>query len=152
MLAANAGEHGNQAHCGIIQCLTRFMANPTIRQQRLGWLSQDYSVSDRADVLFFVGCAPYLEHVFTFDVKPLDIARATLRILNASGIRPAVLPDEKCCGHDALWTGDIELFQKLAEHNAVPDKGVGSQEDCLLLSGVLSNIQGGLSPLCDDRL
>ena len=128
MLAANAGQHGNQAHCGTIQCLTRFMANPAIRQQRLGWLTQEYSLSNRSDVLFFVGCAPYLQHVFAFDARPLDIAKASLRILNASGVSPIVLPDEKCCGHDALWTGDIELFEKLAEHNAARIKESGARK------------------------
>jgi len=28
-----------------------------------------------------------------------------------------MLPDEKCCGHDALWAGDVETFKRLAEHN-----------------------------------
>jgi Fe-S oxidoreductase len=41
------------------------------------------------------------------------------------GIEPKLLPNEKCCGHDALWTGDIETFKKLAEHNATQIKEAG---------------------------
>ncbi|MFH1486020.1 MAG: (Fe-S)-binding protein, partial [Chloroflexota bacterium] len=26
-------------------------------------------------------------------------------------------PNERCCGHDLLWAGDIEHFVKLAQHN-----------------------------------
>jgi len=69
--------------------------------------------------LYFVGCAPYYGALF----KPLGvdgdgIARATLRVLNALGIEPQVLADERCCGHDLLWEGDIEGFRTLAELNA----------------------------------
>jgi Fe-S oxidoreductase len=37
--------------------------------------------------------------------------------LNKIGIEPIVLEDERCCGHDLLWSGDSENFKKLAEHN-----------------------------------
>jgi Fe-S oxidoreductase len=41
------------------------------------------------------------------------------------GVKPVLLPDEKCCGHDALWTGDVETFQRLAEHNTKLIKEAG---------------------------
>jgi Fe-S oxidoreductase len=34
------------------------------------------------------------------------------------GIEPQVLADERCCGHDLLWEGDAESFQRLAKLNA----------------------------------
>ena len=40
-----------------------------------------------------------------------------MRVLNHLGIEPIVLADERCCGHDLLWEGDIEKFRKLAELN-----------------------------------
>ncbi|MFC1932710.1 (Fe-S)-binding protein [Chloroflexota bacterium] len=125
-LASNAGEHGNCAHSGTIQSIVRLMANPTANQKRLEWLSDGYRTSDQSDVLYFVGCAPYFEHVFDFEAKALDIAKASLKILNFFGIDPMLLPNEKCCGHDMLWTGDIETFKQLAEHNAavIRDSGV----------------------------
>ncbi len=45
-------------------------------------------------------------------------ARASIRILNALGIQPRVLADERCCGHDLLWEGDIDGFLQLARLNA----------------------------------
>jgi Fe-S oxidoreductase len=47
----------------------------------------------------------------------LEIPRSVIGILNQNDIEPVVLADEKCCGHDALWRGDIETFKKLANYN-----------------------------------
>ncbi len=116
--AFDSGEHGCPAHGGFLHSVVRLMSRSPYQQSRLGWLTDDYGVSDRSDTLFFVGCAPYLESVFGYlGVRPLDITKASLRILNAAGVEPRLLPDEKCCGHDALWTGDMETFQRLAGHN-----------------------------------
>jgi Fe-S oxidoreductase len=96
----------------------RLMANPAINQRRLEWLSGEYRTSDQSNVLFFVGCAPYFEHIFDFEAKTVDIARDSLKVLNFFGIEPRLLPNEKCCGHDLLWTGDLDTFERLAEQNA----------------------------------
>ncbi|MFP4546329.1 MAG: (Fe-S)-binding protein, partial [Methanomassiliicoccales archaeon] len=42
---------------------------------------------------------------------------SVVKILNAAGIEPVVSRDEVCCGHDLLWTGDEENFEKLMEMN-----------------------------------
>jgi heterodisulfide reductase subunit D len=124
-LASNNGEHGECAHSGTLQSLMRLMANPAIKQNRSEWLSDEYRTSDQSDVLFWVGCAPYFEHVFDFETKAIDIAKGSLKILNHFGIEPALLPNEKCCGHDALWTGDVDTFKRLAEQNAALIKATG---------------------------
>jgi len=117
-LASNADQHGDCAHSGTLQSLTRLMANSAVKQKRLEWLSDEYHTSDQSDTLFFVGCAPYFEPVFEdIGARPLDIARGSLKILNSLGIEPRLLPDERCCGHDMLWTGDTETFEKLARYN-----------------------------------
>jgi len=65
-----------------------------------------------------VGCAPYFEPIFEdIEVSPTSIARNSIRVLNALGIEPMLLPNERCCGHDLLWTGDVETFKKLAQLN-----------------------------------
>lgn len=125
-LAQDNGEHGVCAHSGQLQSLARLMTNPVIKQNRLDWLSKEYRVSDKSDVLFWVGCAPYFEPIFEdLEFSALDIARASLKTMNLLGIEPKVLPNERCCGHDALWTGDIDTFRKLAEHNAAQIKEAG---------------------------
>lgn len=125
-LASNADQHGDCAHSGTLQSLMRLMANSTIRQKRLEWLSDEYHTSDQSDTLFFAGCAPYFEPIFEdIGARPLDIAKGSLKILNLLGIEPRLLPNERCCGHDMLWTGDIETFKKLAEHNAATIREAG---------------------------
>jgi len=124
-LASNAGEHGDCAHSGTIQSLMRLMANPAINQKRLEWLPADCRISKQSDVLFFVGCAPYFEHIFDFEAKTIDIARDSIRILNALGVEPMLLTNERCCGHDMLWTGDSDTFRRLVEQNAAMIREAG---------------------------
>jgi Fe-S oxidoreductase len=102
------------------------MISPAIKQNRLEWLSKEYRVSEDSDVLLWIGCAPYFEPIFE-DIKfsALDITKGSLKTLNSLGIEPKLLSNEKCCGHDALWTGDIETFKKLAEHNTTQIKEAG---------------------------
>jgi len=128
-IASNNGEHGDCAHSGTTQSLTRLMANSTIQQRRLEWLSDGCRISDQSRVLFWVGCAPYFDTIFEdLGFKVTDIAKGSLRILNLLGIEPKVLLNEKCCGHDMLWTGDVETFEKLAEQNAAMIKEAGVEK------------------------
>ncbi len=127
-LASNAGEHGDCAHSGTIQSLARLMASPAINQKRLEWVPDDCRISEQGDVLFFVGCAPYFEHIFDFEAKTNGIATDSIKILNFFGIEPMLLPNERCCGHDMLWTGDLDTFKKLAEHNAAMIKEAGAKK------------------------
>ena len=125
-MAQDNGQHGVCAHSGQLQSLARLMTSPTIKQKRLEWLSKEYRVSENSDVLLWVGCAPYFAPIFEdIEFNALDITKASLKTLNLLGIAPKLLPNERCCGHDALWTGDIETFKKLAEHNAAQIKEAG---------------------------
>jgi len=102
------------------------MSNPQIKQNRLEWLTDSYRTAKTGDIMYFVGCAPYFEPVFDdMGVRALNIAEGSIKILNALEIEPVVLPNEKCCGHDMLWTGDVATFKKLAEHNVASIKEAG---------------------------
>jgi Fe-S oxidoreductase/coenzyme F420-reducing hydrogenase delta subunit len=114
------GNGGTCSHGGIVTSLAKFMANPKVKQQdRLGWISNDLKVSKKGDILYYTGCLPYLEPIFRdIKVNSLDVARSTVRILNSIGIRPVVMDDERCCGHDLLWSGGSEdVFGDLARIN-----------------------------------
>ena len=125
-IASGAGQHGDCAHVGVLQSLMRLVSNPQTKQSWLEWLSDEYRTSEKGDTMFFVGCAPYFEPLFEdMGVRTLSIAEGSIKILNSLGIEPVVLGDEKCCGHDMLWTGDIETFKKLAEHNVAAIKEAG---------------------------
>ena len=125
-IAQDKGQHGVCAHSGQLQAVQRLMTSPVIKQKRLEWLSKEYRVSDKSDVLLWVGCAPYFAPVFEdIEFNALDVTKAALKTLNSLGIEPRLLPNEKCCGHDALWTGDVETFKRLAEYNAAQIKEAG---------------------------
>jgi len=127
-LASGEGEHGDCAHSGTLLSLMRLMSRPDIRQRRLDWLDGCH-ISEKSEVLYFAGCAPYFEPVFEdIEVSPVNIARNSIKVLNALGIEPMVLPNERCCGHDLLWTGDVEMFKKLAQLNAQMIKESGAKK------------------------
>jgi heterodisulfide reductase subunit D len=125
-IAQDNGQHGICAHSGQLQSVQRLMTSPSVRQKRLDWLSKEYRISEDSDVLLWVGCAPYFAPIFEdLEFNALDVTKAALKILNSLGIEPKLLPNEKCCGHDSLWTGDVETFRKLAEYNAAQIKDAG---------------------------
>jgi Fe-S oxidoreductase len=126
--AHGAGEEGLCAHGSTLHELMRIMTTPKLNQNRLGWITEDLKVSEKSDYLYFVGCLPYFDAYFEeLDVSCLDIARSTVRLLNAAGIEPVILPDERCCGHDLLWAGDLANFEKLAKHNIEKFKESGAK-------------------------
>ncbi len=131
-LRARGREYGNQARCthgGALQALMRIMTAPELKQNRLNWVRDDLKVAEKGEVLFFVGCAPYFDVFFShLGVRTLDAVRSTVKLLNAVGIEPVVLPDERCCGHDLLWSGDRTAFLKLAEHNLEAIRAAGVKQ------------------------
>jgi heterodisulfide reductase subunit D len=132
MIRADAKGDGQEAPCshgGALQSLMKIMTAPDLKQNRLGWITSDLKTSEKSEYLFFVGCLPYFDVFFT-DIKAnsLEGARSTLKILNFLGIEPQVLPNERCCGHDLLWMGDMENFKRLAEHNLKLIKASGAKK------------------------
>jgi len=130
---AAARQRGQAALCThgeAIHVWMRMMTQPELKQNRLEWLSPDlrFSIYDfrsgdaspvtrhsSHDTLFFAGCAPHYDALFApLGVKGTAVAQASVRILNALDIEPQVLADERCCGHDLLWEGDIDHFLQLA--------------------------------------
>ena len=121
------GTCGECAHGGGIQKIHEVqIMSPA--QERLQWVPEGAEFTrDKGDCLFFVGCAPYFEPLFQQDgSRLLDIARDGLKILNRLGITPVISPDEKCCGHDLLWSGRKREFEQLARYNMELVKATGA--------------------------
>jgi Fe-S oxidoreductase len=79
-------------------------------QQRFDWLPDDVKLSDKATAAYFVGCSTAYLHP--------DIARNTVKILNAGGMDFKVLSaEEYCCGAPLWRTGQREAAIKLVEYN-----------------------------------
>ncbi len=116
--AHGLGETGQCTHGGALQSLMHIMTADHLSQNRLGWLNKSLETAVESDVLYFVGCQPYFDVIFSdIGVRTLDIARGAVKLLNRLGIVPALLPNERCCGHDLFWAGDTAHFLRLAEHN-----------------------------------
>lgn len=127
-VAREDGRQGECTHGEAIQTWGRMMAQPGLRQNRLGWLSDDLQVSDSSDTIYFAGCLPYYDALFAdLGVEGVRIAQAAVKILNHLGIQPQVLADERCCGHDQLWEGDVATFRALADLNLELFKASGAR-------------------------
>ncbi len=120
--ARDLGLDGCPTQSGQMYSWMRMMTVDNLPQQRLSW-AEGFKTKKKAtgknDTLFFVGCLPHFDishkHV---SANSLDIARDSLAILNAIGITPVLLSDERCCGHDLLFSGDPARFEALAKKNA----------------------------------
>ena len=112
-----SGLSGSCSQGGQLNTLARMMISEKVSQNRNFW-TKGLEVAEKGDIMYFSGCLPYFDTVFE-DIGPdtIDIAKSTVRILNAAGIRPVVSPAEKCCGHDLLWSGDLKSFRALAKQN-----------------------------------
>jgi Fe-S oxidoreductase len=117
-IAREDGLQGNCTHSAIFHTVGQMMTDPEMKQNRLDWLDDDCLVSDSSDTAFFVGCIPYFDPVFgKTGTNVLEIAQSSIKILNRLGIEPQILAEERCCGHDQRWQGDVETFRLLAEIN-----------------------------------
>jgi len=129
LLAGTKGLKGYRAHDGALHSWMRILSSPDIRQNRLEWVDSSLRVTSSGPVAFFSGCAPYFDIFFSgIETDTLSIARNSIRLLNFLGIEPALLENERCCGHDLLWTGDRENFEMLCWLNYEEFKAAGVEE------------------------
>ena len=127
--AQKIGEEALCSHGGAAQSLMRIMTSPELQQKRMDWIDENLKTAETGEVLYFVGCLPYFDVLFSdIKVNTLKAAKATVKILNHLGIKPVILAQERCCGHDLLWGGDMENFQKLAKHNIGEIKKAGAKK------------------------
>ncbi|HWU36520.1 MAG TPA: (Fe-S)-binding protein, partial [Candidatus Acidoferrum sp.] len=129
LLAKTKGLKGYRSHDGAPHSWMRMMTSPELEQNRLDWLDGRLQVSGSGEVAFFTGCAPYFDIFFAgIQVDTLSGVRDSLRLLNFLDIKPVLLPNERCCGHDLLWTGDTENFERLSRLNYDSFKDAGVKE------------------------
>lgn len=116
-------------HGGALQSLMRIMAQGAMRQDRLGWLTDDLRTEpEKGEVFYWTGCLVYYDAFFSeLQLHSVDAARGAVRALNRLGIVPVVSPQERCCGHDLLWNGDRAGFELLAQFNVQLVAGSGAK-------------------------
>jgi Fe-S oxidoreductase len=115
-------------HGAVFQEAARWAAEGAVNGRNTTWLEEGLTVAEEGEVGLFVGCLPLFDVLFGSElgVRMVEIARSAVRLLNHFGIEPVVLADERCCGHDLLWSGEEGTFEKLAVANtsAFQERGV----------------------------
>ena len=114
------------AHKGIYTTIAEIMSRSYIEPKRsLKWVPKGCKVTNKGDILYFVGCLPFYEYEFE---DPLSIAQNALKILCQIEKKPiVVLEDETCCGHDIYWgQGKLKTFIKLAQKNLKKFENTGA--------------------------
>ncbi len=115
-------------HGGFLQSLMRTMTSKDLPIRHWDWLPEDIQLDDDSKTLFFGGCAPYFDMFFQkhLQVDTSSILVDGLRLLNFFDIHPRIFNDERCCGHDLIWSGDKDNFLRLARLNVnmIQDHGI----------------------------
>jgi heterodisulfide reductase subunit D len=80
------------------------------RESRDEWYREEYTLPEKADVVYFVGCmTSYYEY---------SLLLSNMKILTAAGVNFTTIgQDEMCCGVINIFTGQHERFKEIAEHN-----------------------------------
>jgi heterodisulfide reductase subunit D len=129
LLAGTKGLKGYRSHDGALHSWMRLMTSPRLEQNRLDWVGSELKVAESGPLAFFTGCAPYFDVFFSgIEVNTMSIVRDSIRLLNFLDIVPVVLKEERCCGHDLLWTGDRENFETLCRLNYEEFNAAGVKE------------------------
>jgi len=90
------------------------------KELREEW-AEDLNLPKQADTLYFAGCAAAYQNQNT--------PEAVIKILRKAGQEVAYLGnDELCCGHQLIWTGDIEGARKNAEELIKRIKETGAKK------------------------
>lgn len=82
--------------------------------------------AEKSSYGYFPGCLEFHNLFFGLDdVDFTEIETSSLELLKHAGIDPMVM-QMKCCGHDQLWQGNRETFDRLAEYNTryIKDSGI----------------------------
>jgi Fe-S oxidoreductase len=85
---------------------------------RTKWLAAGTGIAQKADVLYFAGCAASYTNP--------EIANAVVKILNAANTPFMLMPDEWCCGNTLYSVGMIDEARQLAHRNIEAVKQTGA--------------------------
>jgi heterodisulfide reductase subunit D len=86
---------------------------------RLSWLDPASRVEKEGEIALFAGCLALFDAVAGPSCERSfgEMGRSAVKLLNALGVSPVILEDERCCGRDLRDLGAREAFLALARHN-----------------------------------
>lgn len=102
-------------HGSLLDTVYDITALPWIQPDRKA-VFDGCDVAESGEVLLFGGCSPIFDTVFDFCDSSSTI-RSAVRLMNQLGTTPAVLGNEKCCGFDSMFRGNVRQFEQLRNHN-----------------------------------
>lgn len=118
----------HESHHGVLQTLNLIQTRG-IKQNKTDWASEVGQFKDQGEIYYFVGCLPLHNVIFRYlDLEILNTARSALTLLNKLGVEPVISNEERCCGHDAFWSGNMEVFKELAARNIESIKQSGAKK------------------------
>jgi heterodisulfide reductase subunit D len=110
------------SHGGVFEQVSLIAARPRLRQQRLDWVGDDLAVRALAEGeteaggdLFYAGCSPYFAAYFggATGAGLTESLRSAALLLQRAGVRPAMLANERCCGHHLRLAGRVREAEAL---------------------------------------
>lgn len=104
-------DNGDLAHKGVFSVLSEMMAD--IDESKT---SLETAGNSDSKIGYYPGCLDFHDMFFDLDVDFKAIADSSMKLLEGMDMDPRLL-QMKCCGHDQLWQGDEETFNRLKEQN-----------------------------------
>lgn len=97
-----------------LSLISEIMSSPSIRSEKTELKGE---TSNKSDIGYFPGCLPYFDLFMDVSgVNYREIGDYSVKLLNIIGIKPRILP-LKCCGHDMLFQGKRDVFERLMNFN-----------------------------------
>lgn len=88
-------------------------------KDRRAWMDASVRPADKADIMYFVGCASSYEQG--------EVARAVTKVMQSAGVPYMLMKDETCCGNIAFSVGDLETARGIAKANIAKVKASGAK-------------------------
>ena len=90
-------------------------------------------VARPSEYAYYPGCVDYYDQEMQFshmnygDTNHAIIFDSSIKLLQAVGIEPMILDRSfmKCCGHDQLWQGKVDAFERMRDYNTKIIKMLG---------------------------
>lgn len=95
----------------------------------------DVEVKKGSEYAYYPGCVDYYDYEMQFSRNNFGetdhgiIFDSSIKLLQAMGVDPIILDRSfmKCCGHDQLWQGKVDVWSKLREYNETLMKRIFEQ-------------------------
>jgi len=87
----------------------------------------EIKVEHKSEFAYYPGCVDYYDvemqfsHMNYGDTNHGIIFDSSVKLLRAVGIQPMILDRSfmKCCGHDQLWQGKVDVFERMRDYNGL---------------------------------